>query len=333
MYSRFFGFILSVFVSFTLVAAASPIAVRAAIDLGTGGPKLQVAEVNLETGKIVKIVHTEQFFVNFHQSLRKNSHFSEEIKAKGLEAFKKAIEKSRVFNPDGIVAVATAAFRHAKNGLEFAQEIQEETGIKVHVIDQLLEGTLPFLAVLAKIETAPQHLLVWDVGGRSIQFVGTDLEGICHIDGSNEGSGPFRDYIIEKIQGRSIDEYNSPNPISAVDVGQALAYGRYLSEKVDPSFQNKIKATHSIIGVGSVFKSISKIVGKTSFTQEELAVVVNALINKTDEDLGGGDFACVEASNAILVLGFMEGLQIERLEIIHVNNADGALTHGPFWNP
>jgi hypothetical protein len=39
----------------------------------------------------------------------------------------------------------------------------------------------------------------------------------------------------------------------------------------------------------------------------------------------------VEVSNAILALGFMEGLQIDEMQIIHVNNADGALIYQPFW--
>ncbi|HUD01871.1 MAG TPA: hypothetical protein VMR37_06055 [Rhabdochlamydiaceae bacterium] len=325
---------MSVMIGSTLIAATkSPIAVRAAIDMGTGGPKLQVAEVNLETGKIVRILHAERFFVNFYDSLAKSPMLSREVKAQGHEAFQKAVVKAKTFNPEGIVAVATAVFRHAANGLEFAQEIQEKSGIKVHVIDQKLEGELPFMAVLAKTEADPEDLLVWDIGGGSTQFVGK-AGGKCHIDGSKEGSGPFKEYIIEKIKGRSLHECKSPNPLSAEDVSQAKAYARSLADKVDQAFKAMIKhPTRKVVGVGSVFGvGIAKAVDTTSFTREELSAVVNRMINKTDEELGGGDFACVEASNAILALGFMEGLQIDEMQIIHVNNADGALIYQPFWN-
>jgi exopolyphosphatase / guanosine-5'-triphosphate,3'-diphosphate pyrophosphatase len=325
-------FILSAMIGSTLAAAVqSPIAVRAAIDIGTGGPKLRVGEVNLETGKIVRILHTEQFFVNFHGSLAKSSMFSEDVKARGHEAFQKAITKAKTFNPEGIIAVATAAFRDATNGLEFAQEIQEKNGIKVHVIDQKLEGELPFLAVLAKTNAKSEELLIWDIGGRSTQLVRAGADGFCHVEGRNEGSGLFKDYIIEKIQGRSIQECNSPNPLSAQDVNQAKAYARSLAEKVDQAFKIQ-QLARTVVGVGPVFgNGIAKSVGKTTFTREELSAVVQEMINKNDEELSGDDFACVEASNAILALGFMEGLQIEEMQVIHVNNADGALIYQPFW--
>ena len=310
-----------------LAMTKSSIEVRAAIDMGTGGPKLEVAEVNLETGKIVRIVHAERIFVNFHDSLARSSILSEDVKTRGHEAFQKAVEKARSFNPKGIVAVATAAFRHADNGVQFAQEIQDKTGINVHVIDQKLEGELSFLAVLAKTEATADDLLVWDIGGGSTQFVARAY-GECRIDGSKEGSGPFRDYIIEKIQGRS-HACKSPNPLSVEDMNQAKAYARSLTEKVDEAFKAKVK---TVVGVGSVFGvGIAKALGKNSFTREELQEVVNRMINKPDEELGGGDFACVEASNAILALGMMEGLQIKKMDIIPVNNTDGALIYEPFW--
>lgn len=324
-----------VFLGSTLSAEPkSPIVIRAAIDMGTGGPKLQVAEVDSESGKIVKMLYTERFFVNFHDNLTNNHELPEAIQSKGHEAFLKAVEKAKTFNPHGIVAVATAAFRHATNGMQFAQEIQKKSGIKVHVIDQKLEGELPFMAVLAKTNTNPEDLVVWDIGGGSTQFVVGASSG-CHIDGSKEGSGPFKNHIIEKIKRHSFQECKSPNPLSAEEVHQAKAYARSLSEQVDRVIKAKINhPTQTVVGVGSVFGvGIAKTMGKSSFTQKELGAVVNGMINKTDAEFGGDDFACVEVSNAILALGFMEGLQIEKMQIINVNNADGALIYQPFWQP
>lgn len=33
----------------------------------------------------------------------------------------------------------------------------------------------------------------------------------------------------------------------------------------------------------------------------------------------------------ILAFGFMQGLGIKQMEIINVNNADGAMVYEPFW--
>jgi hypothetical protein len=70
---------------------------------------------------------------------------------------------------------------------------------------------------------------------------------------------------------------------------------------------------------------------KNPFTIEEFSSVISRLIGKTDADLGGGDFACIEVSNALLVLGFMKGLKIEQMSIVDVNNAEGAMVYEPFW--
>ena len=55
--------------------------IRAAIDIGMGGLKLQVAEIDTKTNKIVKVLHTQRYFVNFYDSISKNAnnHLSSEI--------------------------------------------------------------------------------------------------------------------------------------------------------------------------------------------------------------------------------------------------------------
>lgn len=74
------------------------------------------------------------------------------------------------YNAEEIVAIGAAAFRSAGNGEEFAKEIQDATGVKVHIVDQTLEGKLAFQAVLSKMDVDPEHLVVWDIGGGSGWF-------------------------------------------------------------------------------------------------------------------------------------------------------------------
>jgi hypothetical protein len=51
-----------------------------------------------------------------------------------------------------------------------------------------------------------------------------------------------------------------------------------------------------------------------------------------DADLGGGDYVYCEDSKGILVLGYMQTLKIQQMQIINVNNADGGMICEPFWN-
>ncbi len=311
--------------------------VRAAIEVGTGGPKLQVAEVDPKTSKIVKAVHAERYFVNFYESIaRSQDHqISPEVMAQGIEVFRSAVDKAKSFNADGIVAIATAAFRDAANGKQCVEKIEKEIGITVHIVDQKLEGELAFQAVLAKTDISPQDLIVWDIGGGSIQFVEMARDGSLHVDCGQEGVGSFNDQMIERIQQHSLTEFKSPNPMSKEEILRGVAHACTLSGKVGGELKAKLSApTTTVVGVGSVFGyGISRMVAnKNPFLVEDLQKVIDELPGKTDEDLGGGDFAFCEGTNSILTLGFMQGLQIKKLQIVNVNNTDGALTYPGFWN-
>lgn len=66
---------------FNLTAATER---RAAIDIGMGGPELQVAEVDPTTNKIVKMLHTQRYFVNFYEGICDNQ-LTPEIMEQGIE--------------------------------------------------------------------------------------------------------------------------------------------------------------------------------------------------------------------------------------------------------
>ncbi len=322
--------------NWSLFAGSQPTnSIRAAIDIGSGGPKLRVAEVNLVTNKIEKIIHIKKYFVPFVASLSQSESnaFSPEIMEQGLAAFQDAVAVAKSFGSCGIVAIATSSFRAASNGEQFADSLQKATGVNVHIVDQQLEGELAFQAARAQIEIDPENLVIWDIGS-SMQFVGLAEDGSTTVDGSNVGSWFFMNHIIEDIQGRPSNAFRSPNPLSVYDIDQAEYSAKVLATCVNQLFKDKIaKPSTEVIGVGSVFgNGIAELLThKNPFTRDELAKIVEALAGKTDDDLGGGDYACVEASNAILALGFMQTLNIQQMRIVDVNNADGALVYESFW--
>ncbi|MGE0671233.1 MAG: Ppx/GppA phosphatase family protein [Parachlamydiales bacterium] len=311
-------------------------AVRAAVDIGMGGPKLHVAEVDLNTHRIVRSLYTERFFVNFYRGISQDadSRLSSDIMRQGLAAFKQALELARLYNAEGVAAIATASLRSAANGEQFAQLIENETGIKVHIVDQNLEGKLTFEAVLAQMDVDAEHLVVWDIGGGSTQWITVDSDGTHLVGCGEEGSGAFRDFIIEAIQYRNVKEFTTPNPMSAEEIVQAEAHAYSLAGKVERRFKEKLADPRTIVvGAGNVFGYgiLTMMDGKSPFSLEELDAVVLGLENKTDDDFGGGDYAFCEGSNTILVYGLMRGLGIKQMQVIPVNNADGALVYRPFW--
>ena len=60
--------------------------------------------------------------------------------AKGITAIKEALGSAHSFGVEGVVAIGTSVFRNAVNGPQFADDIYQETGLKLYVLDQDLRG-------------------------------------------------------------------------------------------------------------------------------------------------------------------------------------------------
>lgn len=310
--------------------------IRAAIDIGSGATKLRVAEVNLKDYKIEKVLANESFSVQYQEVLSKspNNTFDEEVMLAGIDAIRKSAEIAKKYNAEKVIAVATASFRKADNSQELIDRIYKETGVKVYVIDQDLEGKLAFNAVLSQGNYKPEELVVWDIGGGSLQLTALQNEDDYHIFRGDVASIHFKDYIIEDIQRFDPKQITTPNPMNAIEMQKATFKARNLAQRVDHQFKERVLQPNvKVVGVGNIFAyGIYPLVEKKSpYDQTDLNQAVINLEGKTDADLGGGDYANVQKSNAILVLGYMQGLGIDQVEVIDVNNADGAMLYQEFW--
>lgn len=332
-------FLLVAFAFFTTLAIgaeSTPYAIRAAVDIGSGATKLRVVEVDTKTQKIVNVLKSESYAVPYQEYLAKakDNNFNPEIKKLGIEALKKAAEVAKEYKAEKIIGVATAAFRNAGNTKEFVDEIYKETGVEVFVIDQAKEGELAFEAVRADFGIDPTRLVVWDIGGGSLQLTTVDENGQYHIYRGHDASIPFKNHVIANIQKRDIEAHNTPNPLNGSQLFRAQFDAIELAEKVDHVFKEKIKQKDvKVVGVGNIFGyQITKMVGGNLLKKEHLVPAVSELVNKTDADVGGGDFANVYVTNSVLVLGLMEGLEIKKMALADINPADGAFVHPTFWD-
>lgn len=321
---------------FIAFSAEATTVVRAALDIGSGATKLRVAEVNLKTQKIERVLVNESFVVQYHEELEKSTDhtFNEKVMETGLEALKKSKEIALKHNAENVVAVATASFRKAANVQQFIDKIYRETGIKVHIIDQQLEGILAFVATSAQANTDPSNLVVWDIGGGSFQFSALDQEGNISVYRGTDASIPFKNHIIKAIKKADPIVLGTPNPFDVHEMRYAEYDARLIAKRVDIFFKKKIRDPQTkIIGIGNIFAyGIYPLVGrKDLFTKGELSEKVQLLAGKTDKDLGGDAYVNVAVSNSILVLGFMRSLHIHQMNIMDINNADGALLHADFW--
>lgn len=310
--------------------------IRAALDIGSGATKLRVAEVDLEKNQIVNILESKSFTTPYQEKLSKSSEgiFDEEAMEIGLNALIESKTIAQKYGAEKVIAVATAAFRKAKNADAFIDKIFKSTGIEVNVIDQGLEGELAFKAVQSQLGINPTDLVVWDIGGGSLQLTAVNDTGDLVIYRGTEASTPFKNFVIQEIQEQS-SHIETPNPLNVKEIMQANAYAQRLAQKVDKAIKEKINAPKTVtVGVGNIFGyQLTKMFNQQNyFTRNGLAGKVANLAGKNDSDVGGGDFANVYVTNATLILGFMEGLEIDTMQITDINPADGAFFYKKFWD-
>ena len=308
---------------------------RAAIDVGSGGTKVCIADVDAKTQQIVQVLFEESFAVPYQAYLEtaEEACFNEEIQQRGLQTFVEIKEILDQYEVTKVAAVATEAFRKAANGVEFANRVAETTGVPLKVITQKEEGAIAFYSASTTSGSAPEELLIWDIGTGSFQIAAADQDEDLLVYMQSMGSVPFKNYIIRDIQGKDPSVVKSPNPMTEEEWLRADAKARELGRKAYPELKKQIRDLDgSIVGIGRLFANSVKPIGNTPgvITRDDLRSFIRSCLNKTDEELGD-PYANVNLSNCILVLGVMKALHIHEIQIVETTSTKGLLSYAPYW--
>lgn len=310
---------------------------RAAIDIGSGSTNLKVAKVDPKTNKIIVSLFEKSIPVSYEEHLEQSPDqtFDSEVMAQGIQSIQSLKEIANSYQVKKIVAIATAAFRQARNANQFAQEIQKVTGIPVRIINQDEEGILAFRGAMAVTEIPHEHAITWDIGGGSMQLTTLTDEGTYFVEKGKTASILFKNDLIEQVKKQNFHQMITPNPMTPEEISSAIRFADSISQKTDPFIKSKIKNPQTqVLAVGSLFNySIYPLVKEKVIDKSVLEKAVYNMADKNDEELGGGPYADVALANPVMVLGFMEGLHIDKITVVKVNNADGALTFPPYWMP
>jgi exopolyphosphatase/guanosine-5'-triphosphate,3'-diphosphate pyrophosphatase len=139
----------------------------AAIDLGTNTARLLIGRV--EDGTIVRQRVMRQI-TRLGGGFCRDHGISPEARQRTVAAMHEFAEAIREHGVRHVRAVATSAVRDAANGDDFCREVREATGISLETIGGDLEGELTLRGVLAGLDSRPDYLLVFDVGGGSTEY-------------------------------------------------------------------------------------------------------------------------------------------------------------------
>ncbi|MEO5970152.1 MAG: hypothetical protein ABIQ95_09510 [Bdellovibrionia bacterium] len=289
-------FILSVSLLFSLnVALAGETVIKrlAALDIGSGKTRIEVADVAKDDGKlsIKKSYYEASVDLKLSEDFKFNHNkFSRNIQTEAFEVLRKLKHQAEKFGPiDEYKGVATAVFREAlqldsKNTELFLEKIRRELKISIEIIPQEAEGDLGFKTGIAKSGLkADQVAAIWDSGNRSFQI--SDEHNIYQ---GQLGASLVFYLMIEEVQKKSLAQSSSPNPISMDQVTKLIRTiatkippaPAWLTEKISTAKNNKVLGlggSDSLFGLGKLAtESFSLKLDKIWKTIQELAPLTDA---------------------------------------------------------
>jgi exopolyphosphatase/guanosine-5'-triphosphate,3'-diphosphate pyrophosphatase len=331
--------------------------VRAALDIGSGTTKMVVARVDFCQRRVLQVLapapgekleRQVQYDRNRHDDSNGRKVFTHEVIAEGVVAMLELKAVALIQGAEAFSAVATAAFRsvdpaHLERVLG---RIRDETGFRVRVIPQEEEARIGYLATSVNVGVPLEDLVVWDIGGGSMQIAYWD-EALNAVAGylGEFANGAMQRFIIEKIQGKDLLTTPSPNPIGTLGVSWAIQEAeRVARESVPPRLRAELETPEAVTGIGGVhFFSNCEFLQRFSadgceFSREELLNQAYRYAHLTDRELvenglsASVDFAPFRVSSAALTAGFMSALGIDRVRAIEMNMAGGILLDSDFWS-
>ncbi|HEX7673328.1 MAG TPA: hypothetical protein VF412_04105 [Bdellovibrio sp.] len=304
---------------------------RGALDIGSGTTKGLVAEVDTCEKKIVKVLFENHIAIAFNEALEKsgNQTLPESAVEAAIPLMQSLVNRMQAFKPTSIRAVATSVFRIAHNGTEASAKLTRALHLPVTVISQEQEAHLGYLSALSQKEvSSKENLIVWDIGGGSMQMYSMTGRK-SHLFEGNLASVTFKNKILEVLQFKDVKSASSPNPLgrsreAAIQLAKNHAYLNV------PAYFKQAAKKSRWIGVGGVLSaSIQDQVNSKGhgFTQEELEKTLEKSSTLTDDQIDS-DYRTTQVSNLALVLGYMKALGIKKIETAKVSLGQGVLTQG-----
>ncbi len=156
------------------------------IDIGSNAMRAMVAEFS-NAGSYT-VLDQERYAVRLGHDVFLTGRLTQEAMdaaIDGLRGFAKLFEQREVVR---YRAVTTSAVRDARNGEEFLERAERESGIHVDVISGAEEARLVHLAVTHRIDLGTRRWVLADLGGGSVEVSIADADAIYWTQSHGMGS-------------------------------------------------------------------------------------------------------------------------------------------------
>lgn len=216
----------------------------ASLDIGSNTFRLLIAEpAAAESNTPWHTVHYTHDIIRLGEGLHHTGRLSEAGMQRALAAFSRYADLLRQHDvPSGkLFATATAAMREAENGPEFRQQVLDQTGIDIHIIDGDTEATMSMAGACAVLNAQTRSdMLLFDIGGGSTEFI-------------RASDGAARDAISRKLGVvRLVEAHLQSDPPSASDYAAMVATADSHLAEVESFWGDRDIPTHLVGTAGTV---------------------------------------------------------------------------------
>lgn len=294
---------------------------QGAFDMGSGSTKALGAVVDICRQRVVEVFFDRQIPVPFNETLERSMDgrlpqaLFDQIE-KPLRELADELRSQKLVKVSG---VATAVFRNAQNGTEFVQEISQRIGIPIRVISQEEEARLGYWSALSRRPVGDgDEVIVWDIGGGSMQISQRDSAGDFQFFRGDLASVSFKNRVIKEVLKKDPASVHSPNPLGRHFV-PALRLARDHARKNVPTRLRDQERTAVWLGIGGVLsRSLPEQVGTQGpIKAQQIRKALDERAQWTDAQIGGS-YAATDVTNLILVLAYMDVLKISQIEPVPV---------------
>lgn len=184
----------------------------AAIDLGTNSARLLIGSVDSRSRIQTRFVARE--ITRLGGGFSKETGLSPAARKRSLAVLRDFADKIHCHKVKKIRAVATSAVRDAVNGTDFVNEVLQETGISLEVIDGHDEGLLTLHGIFSGLP-GRGNSLVFDIGGGSTEYTLAQDEsllftkslslGVVRLTEGKRSIPAMEDKIKRELEGLSAD--------------------------------------------------------------------------------------------------------------------------------
>lgn len=328
-------FLCLIFVQGSLFSATH--CVRGGIDVGSGGMKVTVADVDPENQKINEVLFSNEYLVPLKRDMEVSGkdYFSEKVQQVAIDTLAKVQEDLCLYNVEEWSGIATAASRKAKNAQELYDRIKQDLGIEITIISQEEEGRIGFATAAAVSGLPKETIVAYDSGSGSFQLT-TEIDDQLKVVQGDFAYISALSTLVQEIRKKKLDYHSSPNPVSIDEAKKLVCLLKEKLPKISKEFAEKLKQeTTTVVGFGNqnfIFATGAVATEKTTYTKEELWNAIAQHCDLCDAELK--KFAQPEEAlvGMILLYTVMDGLGIDELNYCYANGScEGLLIDPTYW--